>query len=171
MKKILIIGSGGAGKSTLARELGIILNLEVIHLDAFYWNPGWVETPKLEWQSIIQNLILRESWIMDGNYSGTLDIRLPLADTVIFLDFPRLLCLWRVIKRSWQYAGQSRPDMASGCPERLTWQFLKFVWTYPITRRPVILDKLRLLTLNQQVIILRQPKEVREFLQKISHQQ
>ena len=160
----MIIGSGGAGKSTLARELGSILSLEVIHLDTLYWNPGWVETPKPEWQSIIEDLTLRELWIMDGNYSGTLDIRLAIADTVIFLDFPRLLCLWRVIKRSWQYAGQSRPDMASGCPERLTWEFLKYVWTYPITRRPKILNKLSQLAPNQQVIILREPKEVREFL-------
>lgn len=164
----MIIGSGGAGKSTLARELGSILGLEVIHLDTLYWHPGWVETPKLEWQSIIQDLTLRESWIMDGNYSGTLDIRLAIADTVIFLDFPRMLCLWRVIKRSWQYAGQSRPDMASGCPERLTWEFLKFVWTYPITRLPNILNKLSQLPPNQQVIILRKPEEVREFLQTIS---
>ncbi|QSJ15645.1 DNA topology modulation protein [Nostoc sp. UHCC 0702] len=168
MKKIMIIGSGGAGKSTLARELGSMLGLEVIHLDTLYWNPGWVETPKPEWQSIIEDLTLRESWIMDGNYSGTLDIRLAIADTVIFLDLKRLLCLWRVIKRSWQYAGQSRPDMASGCPERLTWEFLKFVWTYPITRRPKILNKLSQLAPNQQVIILREPKEVREFLHKIS---
>ncbi|MBW4425057.1 MAG: hypothetical protein KME50_11545 [Nostoc desertorum CM1-VF14] len=71
MKKILIIGSGGAGKSTLARELGTILGLEVIHLDTWYWNPGWVETPKAKWQSIIQSLTLRECWIMDGNYSNT----------------------------------------------------------------------------------------------------
>lgn len=119
MKKILIIGSGGVGKSTLARELGTILGLEVIHLDTWYWNPGWVETPKAEWQSIVQDLTLPESWIMDGNYSGTLDLRLSVADTVIFLDFTRILCLARVIKRRFMYAGQSRPDMASDCPERL----------------------------------------------------
>ncbi|MEH2302973.1 MAG: DNA topology modulation protein [Nostoc sp.] len=169
MKKILIIGSGGAGKSTLARELGTILSLEVIHLDAWYWNPGWVETPKAEWQSIIQDLTLREYWIMDGNYRGTLDVRLSVADTVIFLDFPRLLCLSRVIKRRLMYAGQSRPDMASDCPEILNWEFLKYIWSYPITRRPGILEKLSQITLKQQVIILCKPTEVREFLQKISH--
>ncbi|MEH2308218.1 DNA topology modulation protein [Nostoc sp.] len=169
MKKILIIGSGGAGKSTLAHELGTILGLQVIHLDAWYWNPGWVETPKAKWQSIIQDLTLRESWIMDGNYGGTLDIRLSVADTVIFLDFSRILCLSRVIKRRFMYAGQSRPDMASDCPERLNWEFLKYIWSYPITRRPIILEKLNQLTPNQQVIILHKPKEVREFLQNFSH--
>ncbi|MEH2212321.1 DNA topology modulation protein [Nostoc sp.] len=169
MKKILIIGSGGAGKSTLARELGTILGLEVIHLDAWYWNPGWIETPKTAWQSIIQDLTLRESWIMDGNYGGTLDLRLSVADTVIFLDFPRILCLLRAIKRRFMYAGQSRPDMASDCPERLNCEFLKYIWSYPITRRPGILEKLSQVILNQQVIILRKPIEVRELLQNISY--
>ncbi|QLE55466.1 DNA topology modulation protein [Nostoc sp. TCL26-01] len=168
MQKILIIGSGGAGKSTLARELSKILKLEVIHLDTFYWQSGWVETSKTEWENIIQDLIMRESWIMDGNYSNTLDIRLSVADTVIFLDFPRLLCLWRIIQRRWQYAHKSRPDMALGCPERLNWEFLKYVWSYPIIRRPKILDKLRKVAPHQQVFILHQPTEVKEFLQKIS---
>jgi adenylate kinase family enzyme len=106
---------------------------------------------------------------MDGNYSNTLDIRLSVADTVIFLDFPRILCLSRVIKRRFMYAGQSRPDMASDCPERLNWEFLKYVWSYPINRRPGIIKKLSQVTPNLQVIILRNPTEVREFLQNISH--
>ncbi|BAT52697.1 topology modulation protein [Nostoc sp. NIES-3756] len=167
MQKILIIGSGGAGKSTLARELGRILNIDIIHLDTFYWQPGWVETAKDKWEIIIQDLIQLESWIMDGNYSNTLDLRLPVADTVIFLDFPRLLCLFRVIQRRWQ-VGKSRPDMASGCPERLTWDFLKYVWTYPVTRRPKILERLSHLSPNQQVFILHNPQEVKEFLGKFS---
>ncbi|MGJ5629137.1 hypothetical protein [Nostoc sp. CALU 1950] len=105
---------------------------------------------------------------MDGNYSATLDIRLSVADTVIFLDFPRLLCLSRVIKRRLMYAGKSRPDMASDCPERLNWEFLKYIWSYPIIRRPGILEKLSQVTPNRQVIILCKPTEVREFLQNIS---
>ncbi len=67
------------------------------------------------------------------------------------------------------YAGQSRPDMASDCPERLNWEFLKYIWSYPIICRPGILEKLSQLTPNQQVIILRKPIEVRDFLQNISH--
>jgi adenylate kinase family enzyme len=168
MNKILIIGSGGAGKSTLSRQLGAILNLEVINLDALYWHPGWVETPKPEWRQIVQELTVRESWVMDGNYSGTMDIRLLAADIIIFLDFPRILCMWRVIKRGWQYIGKTRPDMGSGCPERLNWEFLKWVWTYPRDRRPGILEKLSQLAPHQKVIILRSPSEVKQFLQNIS---
>lgn len=85
MRKVLVIGSGGAGKTTFAKRLSKILNIEVIHLDALYWNPGWVETPELEWRKIVEGLIVRDSWIMDGNYSGTLDLRIKACDTVIIL--------------------------------------------------------------------------------------
>jgi adenylate kinase family enzyme len=168
MKRVLIIGSGGAGKSTLACQLGELLNIDVIHLDSWYWQAGWVETPKPEWQHIVQDLIQRPAWIMDGNYSGTIDNRLSAADTVIFLDFPRMLCLWRVIKRRWQYAGTTRPDMAPNCPEQLNWEFLHWVWTYPIRRRPAMLEKLSELSPNQKVIILRSPASVAQFLQEIA---
>ncbi len=83
MRRVLVIGSGGAGKSTFARRLGDILQIDVIHLDTFYWRPGWVETPKPEWREIVLGLVQRESWIMDGNFSGTLEQRLEACDTVI----------------------------------------------------------------------------------------
>lgn len=150
------------------RQLQAILDIEVIHLDALYWHSGWIETPKPQWQGIVQDLTHRESWIMDGNYGGTLDMRLKAADLVIFLDFPRLLCLWRVIKRRVMYAGKTRPDMASGCPEQLNWEFLQWIWNYPNARRPGILEKLSQLTPRSQVIVLRSPKAVRQFLQDIS---
>src|SRR5690349_3028678 len=86
MKKILVIGSGGAGKSTFAKQLSAILHLEVLHLDALYWQAGWVETPKPEWKQRVTELLAGDAWIMDGNYSGTLDIRMQACDTVIFLD-------------------------------------------------------------------------------------
>ena len=72
MKKILVIGSGGSGKSTFARRLGARLSLEVIHLDAHHWRAGWVAPPKDEWRRQVEELTRRESWVMDGNFSGTL---------------------------------------------------------------------------------------------------
>jgi len=119
MRKILVIGSGGAGKSTFAQRLGDVLNLKVIHLDSLYWSPGWVEMPKDKWRTIVEELVKRDSWIIDGNYGGTLDSRLAACDGVIFLDVPRLICLRRVLKRVALYRKESRPDMAAGCPERL----------------------------------------------------
>lgn len=84
MKKIAIIGSGGSGKSTLARDLGEILYIEVLHLDSLFWKPNWVGVPKVEQKKVQHELIKREEWIIDGNYGGTIDIRLNAADTIIF---------------------------------------------------------------------------------------
>ncbi|HVF90708.1 MAG TPA: AAA family ATPase, partial [Blastocatellia bacterium] len=107
-----MIGSGGAGKTTFAKQLGARLDVEVIHLDSIYWHPGWVETSKAEWLKTVEELLKLDSWVMDGNYSGTLDVRLQACDTVIFLDISRLICLWRVLKRLIKYRNRSRPDMA-----------------------------------------------------------
>jgi len=136
MKRIAIIGPGRAGKSTLARQLGDRLGLPVIHLDAHYWHEGWTETPKDVWEQAVRELTRREAWILDGNYGGTMDIRLAAADTIIFLDLPPLLCLWRVGTRQIRYRGRTRPDMGPGCPERLTSFFLKYIWNYRRDRRP-----------------------------------
>src|SRR5262245_61476551 len=130
MKKILVVGSGGAGKSTFARRLSNILDIDVVHLDTHYWKPGWVGTPEGEWRDNIEALVERDSWIMDGNYSNTLDIRLKACDAVIFLDLATRVCLWRVIKRMVEYRNRKRPDLAEGCRERFDLDFLLWVWHY-----------------------------------------
>src|SRR5688572_4725457 len=96
MRRVLIIGSAGAGKSTLAQQLGAIVGLPVIHLDAHYWNAGWKETPQEEWKQRVAELLRRDAWIMDGNYGSTLRERVEAADTVILLDLSRVRCLYRV---------------------------------------------------------------------------
>lgn len=164
MEKILIIGSCGAGKSTFARRLGAILKLEVIHLDSLYWSSGWVETPKDRWRTTVEELLKRDSWIIDGNYGGTLDIRLKACDGVIFLDVPRLTCLWRVLKRVALYSEGSRPDMAAGCPEKVDWEFIKFIWDYPRKRKPAIIEKLKFHSQSKTVIILKSQAEIESFL-------
>jgi adenylate kinase family enzyme len=70
MRRVLVIGSGGAGKSTFSVALGKRLELPVIHLDAHFWRPGWVETPKPEWRERVAQLAARDAWVMDGNYGG-----------------------------------------------------------------------------------------------------
>jgi adenylate kinase family enzyme len=164
MRKVLVIGAGGAGKSTFAKRLGESLNIEVLHLDKLHWQPGWIERPKAEWRKTVEELLKHDAWIMDGNYSGTLDIRLEACDTVIFLDMSRTLCLWRVLKRAIMYRNQSRPDMAEGCPERLNLEFILWIWNYSNTTRPKIVKMLESNLEGKKIVWLRSQADVERFL-------
>jgi adenylate kinase family enzyme len=164
MKRILVIGSGGSGKSTLARRLGDLLKIDVKHLDRLYWRPGWQEPPKDEWLERVKELTSDDSWIMDGNYGGTLDVRIQRCDTIVFLDLPRTLCLWRIIKRRLIYRNRSRPDMTEGCPEKLNWEFIRWVWGYSHRSRPRVVKLLREHSETKQIVWLRSRAEVRRFL-------
>ena len=159
-----MIGSGGAGKSTLAAEIGAALGLPVLHLDALYWRAGWVPTPEPEWRAQVERLVAEEAWVMDGNYGGTLEPRLAACDAVVFLDLPRWLCLARVLRRRLRHAGRTRPDMAPGCPEQLSWEFVRWIWTYPRRRRAGILERLREVAGEKRVEILRSRADVERFL-------
>lgn len=99
MKKVLVLGCAGSGKSTFSSQLGQVTGLPVIHLDSLYWKPNWIAATEEEWDQTMDELVRLESYIMDGNYSRTLSKRLMDADVVFYFDFPRLLCIYRVIKR------------------------------------------------------------------------
>lgn len=163
----MVIGNCGAGKSTLSRKLGNILPLPLIHLDKEYWRPNWEEMPKAEWNIKVQALADRESWIMDGNYGGSLDIRLARADTVVFLDYPRLTCVYRVLKRIALNYGTTRADVAKGCPERFSWQFIAYVYTFRDKKRPNIIRKLENLQSGIRVVTLKNDKEADAFLNEL----
>ncbi len=167
VKRIAIIGSSGAGKSTFARQLGTLLTLPVIHLDTLFWQPGWIQMPQNEWSIIQERLIEQETWIIDGNYRSSLDTRFAAADTIIFLDFPMPLCLYRALKRRFQYAGKSRPDMNEGCPERVDWGHIKWIWNYPRYGRVSSVQKMQQYAEGRKIIILRSPKQVKQFLQEL----
>lgn len=163
MQRIAVIGSPGSGKSTLAVQLGRLLGLPVYHLDALHWKPGWVETPKPEWRALQQSLVAASTWVIDGNYSTTLDIRLSASDTIIFFDMPRLLCLWRVVRRVALHRGRTRTDMGPGCPERVDLNFLLYIWRFPGKQAPRI-RRLLASQAGKRVVVLRRPADTPAFL-------
>ncbi|MCA0353295.1 MAG: AAA family ATPase [Chloroflexi bacterium] len=168
IRRVLIFGSMGSGKSTLAKRLGAVLNLPVIHLDSHFWRPNWVEPDRETWRAQQRELVQASEWIMDGNYSATLDERWPYADTIIFVDQPRLLCLWRVVKRRVMYHGRSRPDLAPDCPEKLDSVAFDFVWNYPKARRPKVLKRLAEAKATKLVFHLRGDAAIEQFLVDLS---
>jgi adenylate kinase family enzyme len=166
MRKILVIGSGGSGKSTVSTRLGSLLNLEVCHLDKLFWRPGWVKPAREEWVQTVTELMNRDSWILDGNYSSTLELRFRQCDTIIFLDLSRWLCLWRIVRRVLRYRKDLRPDMAEGCPEKLDLEFVSWVWNYPRRTRPNVVRLLRECGEGKEVVWLRSRREVEGFLRQ-----
>ena len=169
MRRILIAGSPGAGKSTLAREVARRLDLPLIHLDRHYWRAGWVPSDDASWRATVADLAARPAWVMDGNYGGTLDLRLPHADLLVFCDLPRQLCLFRVLRRRWAYRAAGRADLPPGCPERVDLQFLRYVWRYPRQSRPRLLCGVRTWAPELPVVRLRTRAEVRCWLAALSH--
>ena len=166
MERILIIGCGGAGKSTLARQLGKRTGLPVVHLDQLFWHPGWVESTKDEIDAKIMEELGKPRWIMDGNYNRTLPIRLEKCDAVIYLDFSRVACMFGVLKRILTTYGTVRPDMAEGCPERFDLDFLKWVWNFNKSKRE---KYYRLLNETDGIekIVLKNRRAVKRFLQSL----
>ncbi len=166
MKRVLVLGSGGAGKSTISTELAKIFNLPVIRLDEHYWKSGWQRPEHEEWEEKVKELVKKERWIMDGNYQSTLHLRIPRADAIIFMDAPRLVCLARLILRR-----VTKPNtiVAPGCVERLDRKFMSYVWHYPKTHRPEIIEILEKYKNEKQIHVIRSEREMWKFLRSIKN--
>src|SRR3712207_5268352 len=155
MRRILVIGSPGAGKSTLARRLAERLDLPLIHLDREYFGPGWTTPPRAAWRERVKVLAARPEWVMDGNYASTFDLRVPRAHAVVWLDLPRWRCLLSVLWRVGRNYGRVRSDLGPGCSERFDGSFMRFIWSYPREQRPKTARMLARLKGGQRVFVLR----------------
>jgi adenylate kinase family enzyme len=162
--KILIVGSGGAGKSTLALRLGARTGLPVIHLDRHFWKPGWQQPELSEWRAEVASLITAPAWIMDGNFGDTMLARVQACDMIVFLDLPRWVCMARVVMRAVRYRGKRRPDLPDGCPEQLDGEFLLWLWNFPKNSRPRILEKLAAGGSGKTVLRFTSQRQVDEWL-------
>ena len=145
-QKILIFGNSGVGKTTLSKKLSEKLNIPYVHLDSLYWLENWQSTPRQQFIEKVDAFIdAHPTFVMDGNYmtSGTLESRLKVADTLIFLDYPTQMALNGIKQREKTYHGRARSDMADGCIEKIDQEFLTYVLNFNETRRPSILELLQ----------------------------
>ena len=166
--KIQILGFSGSGKSTLAETLSERLSLPVIYLDTVFWLPGWQMRPREEQTEILTRFLDEHEggWVIDGNYTkNCYDRRMQEADRILFLNFNRFLCLWRILKRNHMYQGKSRASMTVGCDEKIDWEFIK--WSFWDSRTKKSLAKYQLLreTYGDKFIELKNPKMVNAFLE------
>ena len=166
MERIIIIGCGGAGKSTLARKLGEKLNLPVVHLDSIFWLPGWVEMERDAFDARVRQELRKDKWIIDGNYNRTMPERLQYCDTVIYLDFSRMACLYGIFKRLLTNIGKTRPDMGAGCKEKVDWEFVKWVWNFNKNKRERYYRMLQDAK-GVETIVLKNRRMVKRFLKEL----
>ena len=166
MERILIIGCSGSGKSTLARALGEKIGLPVIHLDQLWWQTGWQNVTMAEFDSRLAMALNMDQWIIDGNYSRTMEARLTKCDTVIYLDFGRWECLLGMCQRILSNRGKVRPDMLAGCPERFDWEFVKWIWNFNENNRVQNYTWIARAK-HAEAVVLKNRKEVRAFLNSL----
>ena len=166
MERIIIIGCGGAGKSTLARQLGEKLDIPVIHLDRLFWRPGWVQVSPEEFDELHRAEISKDRWIIDGNFGRTIPERLARCDTVIYLDYPRLVCMKNWIGRVIKNWGRHRADMAEGCSEWFDPDMAKWIWNFNKKNRKRYYELLSTAK-DKRIVILKSRRQAERFLDSI----
>ena len=170
MERIMVLGvSAGVGKSSFAKALSEKIAIPVHHLDSYFWKPGWVESSDEEFRKKQQRLVKQDRWIIEGNYTSTYEIRQQKADTLIYLELPLYVCLYRVFKRRIVNQGKTRPDMALGCPEKLDKGFLKFIISTYYARRVKMRKRMAQFieeSPRNRVVFLRNQKEVIKLLKE-----
>jgi adenylate kinase family enzyme len=165
VERVLVIGSPGAGKSTLATELARLTGLPLFHLDRLHWSAGWVEREPADYLDELRDVLARPRWVIDGNYGSTLALRLERADTVIDLALPGWQCLLGIVRRAIAYRGRTRPDMAPGCEEKIDWEFLVYTARFRTAGRRRIEATMR--GYSGRRITLRSRREARAFLETV----
>lgn len=163
-----MVGCGGAGKTTISLKLGEQLGLPVHHLDAIYWKPGWERTERDAFVAQQQRILDEPQWIVDGNNRSTIELRLRAADTIVFLDLPRRVCLRGAITRFLAHRKTDRPDKRPGNHERLSLEYLRFIWRYPTDFRPGVVALLNELGRDRAVHVLTSRRAVDAFVATVS---
>lgn len=165
--KIMIIGYSGSGKSTLAKHLGQVYHCPVLHLDSIHFTSNWQERDNKAMAQDLTSFLENHNWVIDGNYRQCLlQERLSQADQIIFLSFNRWHCLYRALKRYLTYKGQTRPDMAENCKERVNWDFIKWILKDGRNKEKIASYKNIMNQYPEKSILLKNQKEIDRFLKK-----
>ena len=168
MQRIAIVGCSGGGKSTLARALGARLGLPIVHMDTLFWKPGWTHSDPELFRLAVEAAAKGEAWIIDGNFISASTAHLARADTVIWLELPRALCLWRAVWRALSAFGAARSDLAPGCPEKIDFAFYRYIWNWDRLTRPRMSAALLVCSSEVCVIRLGSDQEVAQFLTRMN---
>jgi adenylate kinase family enzyme len=165
MKRVVILGTSGAGKTELALAMARRTGLPVVHLDPLFWEADWTRVPQEKAEAALRVAVAGEDWIVDGSFLGAVPERFARADTVVFLDLPRRTCLRRVLWRRLRDRRAERPDLPAGAREGIDLELLRWIWNYPKASRPRVLELLA--GLDADVVHLRTPTEVRAYVASI----
>jgi adenylate kinase family enzyme len=165
MRRLIVAGSPGSGKTTLALRLGRKLGLPVVHLDVLYWRPGWKESDLAGFRARVSEAVAGEGWVVDGSFSGlAMDLTIARADLFISIERPRWLCLWRVLWRSVSQRRGPRPDLPAGCREQVDRILLKEVWRYNARRAPRVEAERLQYGVDVPIVRLRSDREIAAFV-------
>ena len=160
-RRILVLGCPGSGKSTFARRLQEKTGLPLVHLDNVWWRADRTHISRDEFDRVLAGLLAGESWIMDGDYSRTYEVRLRACDTVIFLDYPEAVCMAGIVAR----VGQERPDMP-WTEQQLDPELVALVQNYARDNRPLICALLEKYP-DKQALVFTSREEADRWLEQI----
>jgi adenylate kinase family enzyme len=170
MQRILVMGSSGSGKSTFARRLCDATGIPFVSLDALFWKPGWQPAEAAAFEARVIEAANSPYWVMDGNYTNrpSGELRRQLADTVIWFDLPRHTCMTGILTRIARSYGQVRPEMAEGCPEKIDFEFFRYVWTYRNRQRPKLLQFFEGLRPDQTFVCFTERAQADRYLRDVA---
>lgn len=162
MNKIVVVGPSGAGKSEFSRKLNKILNIELFHLDNIFWNEDKTHIEREEFDNKLSDILHKDRWIIDGDYSRTYEVRFKNADTIFFLDYPKDICLEGANSR----IGKKRDDLP-WIEEEFDKEFKEWIINWFIVTKPILIELINKYKKDKSIIIFKSREEANDFINSL----